>query len=133
MSEILVGVVEEAAHAMGLTDVFIGVIVLAVVGNAAEHSTAVMMALKNKMDVAIGIAVGSSTQIALFVAPVLMLSSLFMDKPMDLVFSVPEVVAVIISVMVVGQISQDGECNWLEGVQLLSVYAILGCVFYHYR
>jgi Ca2+:H+ antiporter len=133
MSEILVGVVEEAAHAMGLTDVFIGVIVLAVVGNAAEHSTAVMMALKNKMDVAIGIAVGSSTQIALFVAPVLMLSSLFMDKPMDLVFSVPEVVAVVISVMVVGQISQDGECNWLEGVQLLSVYAILGCVFYHYR
>lgn len=133
MSEILVSVVEEAATHMGLTKTFIGIIVLAVVGNAAEHSSAVLMALKNKMDVSFGIAVGSSTQVALFVAPVLMLCSLFMDKPMDLVFTLPEVLAVVISVTVVGQISQDGECNWLEGVQLLSVYAILGCVFYHFR
>jgi Ca2+:H+ antiporter len=133
MSEVLVGVVEEASHAMGLTDVFVGVIVVAVIGNAAEHSSAVMMAMKDKMDVAFGIAVGSSTQIALFVAPVLMLVSLTMDKPMDLVFSPPEVLAVLISVLVVGQISQDGECHWLEGVQLLSVYVILAFVFFHIR
>ncbi|MBT9586397.1 calcium/proton exchanger [bacterium] len=133
MSEVLVGVVEAASEEMGLTDVFVGIIVVAVIGNAAEHSSAVMMAMKDKMDVAFGIAVGSSTQIALFVAPVLMLSSLFMDKPMDLVFSPPEVMAVFISVLVVGQISQDGECHWLEGVQLLSVYLILAFVFFHIR
>jgi Ca2+:H+ antiporter len=133
MSEVLVGVVEAASEEMGLTDVFVGIIVVAVIGNAAEHSSAVMMAMKDKMDVAFGIAVGSSTQIALFVAPVLMLASLFMDKPMDLVFSPPEVMAVMISVLVVGQISQDGECHWLEGVQLLSVYLILAFVFFHIR
>ncbi|MFN8606761.1 MAG: calcium/proton exchanger [Vulcanimicrobiota bacterium] len=133
MSEILVGVVEAASEAMGLTDVFVGIIVVAVIGNAAEHSSAVMMALKDKMDVAFGIAVGSSIQIALFVAPVLVLCSLGMDKPMDLVFSEPEVMAVIISVLVVGQISQDGESHWLEGVQLLSVYMILAFVFFHIR
>jgi len=133
MSEVLVGVVEAASEAMGLTDVFVGIIVVAVIGNAAEHSSAVMMAMKDKMDVAFGIAVGSSTQIALFVAPVLVLCSLFMDKQMDLVFSPPEVMAVIISVLVVGQISQDGESHWLEGVQLLSVYMILAFVFFHIR
>lgn len=133
MSEVLVGVVEAASEAMGLTDVFVGIIVVAVIGNAAEHSSAVMMALKDKMDVAFGIAVGSSIQIALFVAPVLVLCSLGMDKPMDLVFSEPEVMAVIISVLVVGQISQDGESHWLEGVQLLSVYMILAFVFFHIR
>ncbi|MBS2034012.1 calcium/proton exchanger [bacterium] len=133
MSEILVGVVEAASEAMGLTDVFVGIIVVAVIGNAAEHSSAVMMALKDKMDVAFGIAVGSSIQIALFVAPVLVLCSLWMNKPMDLVFSEPEVMAVIISVLVVGQISQDGESHWLEGVQLLSVYFILAFVFFHIR
>ncbi|MGI5842666.1 MAG: calcium/proton exchanger [Candidatus Xenobium sp.] len=133
MSEILVGVVEETSHALGLTEVFVGVIVVAIIGNAAEHSTAVMMALKDKMDISIGIAVGSSVQIALFVAPVLMLASLFMERPMDLVFTMPEVLAVILSVWVVSQISQDGETNWLEGAQLLSVYAILGLVFYHIR
>lgn len=133
MSEVLVGVVEEASEAMGLTDVFVGIIVVAVIGNAAEHSSAIMMAMKDKMDVAFGIAVGSSTQIALFVAPVLMLLSLTMEKPMDLVFSPPEVLAVFISVLVVGQTSQDGECHWLEGVQLLSVYLILAFVFFHIR
>lgn len=133
MSEILVDVVEAASEAMGLTDVFVGIIVVAVIGNAAEHSSAVMMAMKDKMDVAFGIAVGSSTQIALFVAPVLMLLSLSMPKPMDLVFSPPEVLAVFISVLVAGQISQDGECHWLEGVQLLSVYLILAFVFFHFR
>jgi Ca2+:H+ antiporter len=133
MSEILVGVVEETSHALGLTEVFVGVIVVAIIGNAAEHSTAVMMALKDKMDISIGIAVGSSVQIALFVAPLLMLVSLFMERPMDLVFTMPEVLAVILSVWVVSQISQDGETNWLEGAQLLSVYAILGLVFYHIR
>lgn len=133
MSEVLVGVVEEASEAMGLTDVFVGIIVVAVIGNAAEHSSAIMMAMKDKMDVAFGIAVGSSTQIALFVAPLLMLLSLTMEKPMDLVFSPPEVLAVFISVLVVGQTSQDGECHWLEGVQLLSVYLILAFVFFHIR
>ena len=131
MSEILVGVVEQASHQMGLSDTFVGVVVVAIIGNAAEHSTAIMMAMKNKMDVAIAIAIGSSTQIALFVAPVLMLSSLFMEKPMDLVFTAPEVASVVISVLVVGQIAQDGETHWLEGIQLLSVYAIICFLFYH--
>lgn len=131
MSEILVGVVEETSHALGLTEVFVGVIVVAIIGNAAEHSTAILMAMKDKMDIAIGIAIGSSVQIALFVAPVLMLASLLMAHPMDLVFTPPEVLAVILSVLVVAQVSSDGETHWLEGAQLLSVYIILGLVFYH--
>jgi Ca2+:H+ antiporter len=131
VSEILVGNVEQAAHSFGMTRVFIGVIVVAIVGNAAEHSTAVMSALKNRMELALGIAIGSSLQIALFVAPALvLLSHVIGPRPMDLVFTPAEVLAVFVSVMITGQIASDGETNWLEGVQLLAVYAILALTFF---
>jgi Ca2+:H+ antiporter len=131
MSEFLVDAVEAARSALGLTEVFVGVILIAVIGNAAEHSTAVMMAMKNKMGISLGIAVGSSLQIALFVAPVLVFSSYLFGRPMDLEFTLPEVVAVIVAVQLIFQISGDGETNWLEGVQLLSVYLILGILFFY--
>jgi Ca2+:H+ antiporter len=130
LSEFLVGSVEAARTKLGVTEMFIGIIVVAIIGNAAEHSTAVWMAMKNKMDLSLGIAVGSSLQIALFVAPLLVFVSFAMGKPMDLEFTIPEVVAVIVAVYIVAQISGDGETNWLEGVQLLSVYLILAILFY---
>src|SRR4029077_2721793 len=131
MSEILVGSVQEAAATFGMTRIFVGVIVVAVVGNAAEHSTAVMMALQNRMELSMGIAIGSSLQIALFVAPVLVILSHFIGpRPMDLVFSPAEVLAVFLAVLISGQIASDGESNWLEGFQLLAVYLILAVVFY---
>jgi Ca2+:H+ antiporter len=131
MSELLVGAVEETAHILGLTQVFVGVIVVAVIGNAAEHSTAVLVAMKNKMDLAMNIAIGSSIQIALFVAPVLVFVSYFMPHgPMDLRFTMFEVLAVWIAVNVVNLVAQDGESNWLEGALLLAVYLVLGIAFY---
>ena len=130
MSEFLVGAIEQARARLGLTEVFVGVIVVAIIGNAAEHSSAVLMARKNKMDLSIGIALGSSMQIALFVAPVLIFASYLFGRPMHLEFSIPEVVAVIASIIIVEQVTNDGESNWIEGVQLLSVYAILAILFY---
>jgi Ca2+:H+ antiporter len=131
ISEILVGSVEQAAESFGMSSIFVGVIIVAVVGNAAEHSTAVLVAMKNRMDLALSIANGSSIQIALFVAPVLVLASYWIGpRPMDLVFTPAEVLAVAVSVAISGQISSDGESNWLEGVQLLAVYLIIGIVFY---
>lgn len=131
ISEILVGSVESAAHAMGMSGVFVGVIVVAIIGNAAEHSSAVVAARKDRMDLSLGIALGSSIQVALFVAPVLvLLSHVCGPRPMDLVFSTPEVLAVVLSVWIGAQVTSDGESNWLEGVQLLSVYSILAVVFY---
>jgi Ca2+:H+ antiporter len=131
ISEILVGSVEGAAHALGMTEVFVGLIVVAIIGNAAEHSTAILAALKDRMDLSVGIAVGSSIQVALFVAPLLVLLSFVVGpRPMDLVFTVPEVLAIVLSAIVSEQVTGDGESNWLEGVQLLSVYAILALVFY---
>ncbi len=130
MSEFLVGAVEAASHQLGLTEIFVGVILVAIIGNAAEHSTAVLMALKNKMDLAINIAIGSSMQVALFVAPVLVFASYAFGKPMDLHFTILEVVAVVAAVAVMTLIVQDGESNWMEGVLLLAVYIILGLTFY---
>ncbi|MGH9382120.1 MAG: calcium/proton exchanger [Thermoanaerobaculia bacterium] len=131
MAEILVGSIEHAAEAFGMSDLFLGVIVVAIIGNAAEHSTAVLVAMKDRMDLALGIAIGSSVQIALFVAPVLLFASYFIGpRPMDLVFAPAEVVAVAVAVLITGQIAEDGESTWLEGVQLLAVYAILGIIFY---
>lgn len=130
MSEFLVGAVEEASHVLGLTEVFVGVILVAIIGNAAEHSTAVLVAMKNKMDLALNIAIGSSMQIALFVAPALVFVSYLFGKPMDLLFTPLEVLAVVVSVAVVALIAQDGESNWMEGVLLLAVYTILGLTFY---
>lgn len=130
MSEFLVGAVESARESFGITETFVGVIVIAIVGNAAEHSTAVAMALKNKMDLAMGIAVGSSLQIALFVTPVLVLVSLFFPHHLSLEFTLPEVVSVVAAVFVTEQISGDGECNWLEGVQLLALYSVIAILFF---
>jgi Ca2+:H+ antiporter len=131
MSELLVGAVEETARVFGMNDVFVGVILVALIGNAAEHSSAILMAGKNKMDAAITIAVGSSIQVALFVAPVLVfLSYVVAPQPMDLRFTTLEVVAVGISVWLMSIIAQDGESHWMEGVQLLAVYAMLALAFY---
>lgn len=131
MSELLVGAVEEAAVTFGMSEIFVGVILVAIIGNAAEHSTAILMAGKNRMDAAVTIAVGSSTQIALFVAPVLLFLSYFIGpEPMDLVFTTLEVFAVAIAVGIIAFAAQDGESHWMEGVQLLAVYAILGMAFY---
>ena len=133
LSEFLVGSVEKAAHSLGMNSVFVGVIVVAVIGNAAEHSTAVMVAMKNKMDLAVNVAVGSSIQVALFVAPVLVFASMLMGHavPLDLHFTALETVAVILSVVVLALVSHDGESHWMEGVMLLAVYLMLALAFYH--
>ena len=130
ISEFLVGAIETARTQLGLTEVFVGVIVVAIIGNAAEHSSAVLMALRNKMDLTLGIAIGSSLQIALFVAPVLVFASYAFGKPMNLEFGIAEIIAVVVAVGIAGQISGDGESNWLEGAQLLSVYVILAIMFF---
>ena len=115
---------------MHLNELFVGVIIVAIIGNAAEHSSAILVAMKNKMDLSISIAVGSSLQIALFVAPILVFVGRVFGKPMDLVFGPLEVISVGLSVIVVNQVAQDRECNWLEGAQLFGVYIILGIAFY---
>jgi Ca2+:H+ antiporter len=130
VSEILVHAVDAAGTELGVGKVFMGVVVVAVVGNAAEHSTAVLVAMKNKMDLALGIAMGSSMQIALFVAPVLVIAGHVIGQPLGLEFTLLEVAAVMLSVFAVGQLVQDGKTNWFEGVQLLAVYAILAVTFY---
>ncbi len=131
LSEFLVGSIESARHSLGLTEMFVGVVVVALVGNAAEHSTAVWAAWKNKMDLSLSIATGSSMQIALFVTPELVFASYALGAPMTLEFSLPEVASIVLSVWIVGQISGDGESNWLEGVQLLSVYLIIAVLFFY--
>jgi Ca2+:H+ antiporter len=131
LSEFLVGTIDSVRASLGMTEVFVGVIVVAIVGNAAEHSTAIIMALKNKMDLSVGIAIGSSLQIALFVAPVLVFISYAFGRPMNLEFTLAETFAVVASVYILFQISGDGETNWIEGVQLLSVYLILAILFFY--
>jgi Ca2+:H+ antiporter len=131
MSEILVGCIQPVAQRLGMTQVFIGVIVIAMVGNSAEHSTAMMVAVKNQMDLALSIAIGSSIQVALFVAPVLVLASYLVGpSPINLVLTPAEILAITFSVIIAGQICGDGESNWFEGVQLLAVYAIVAMLFY---
>jgi Ca2+:H+ antiporter len=130
MSEILVGSISEAATSIGLTEFFVGAIVVAIVGNAAEHWVAVLVARKDKMDLAVNIAIGSSAQIALFVAPVLVLASFVLGPgPMPLVFNGFELGAVFLAVLVAIHVTGEGESNWFEGVQLLAVYAVLALAF----
>jgi Ca2+:H+ antiporter len=129
-AEILVGAIHGATAALGMTEFFVGVVVVAVVGNAAEHFSAVLMAMKNKMDLAVNIATGSSTQIALFVAPVLVFASLIFGQPMSLLFNAYEIVGVALSVLALTIVSLDGESNWFEGLQLMAIYLVLGIVFY---
>src|SRR5262245_28372329 len=131
MSEVLVGSVEQAAEAVGMSKIFVGIIVVAIVGNAAEHSTAVLVAIKNRMDLSFGIAIGSSTQIALFVAPLLVfLSYIIASQPMDLVFTRGEVLAVLLSTFMAAFAAGDGRSNWFIGAQLFAVYLILAVAFY---
>jgi Ca2+:H+ antiporter len=131
VSELLVSSVSETARELGMTDLFVGVVIVALVGNAAEHFSAVVLAADDKMDAAIAIAVGSSTQIALFVAPTLIfLSYAIAPQPMDLLFTTYELVAIGLSVLSIAFIAHDGETNWMEGVQLLAVYMILSLGFF---
>jgi Ca2+:H+ antiporter len=131
MSEILVGSISEASEDIGLSEFFVGVFVVAIVGNAAEHWVAVLVAAKDKMDLAVNIAIGSSAQIALFVAPVLVLLSFVVGPdPMALVFNGYELGALLFAVLIANLVTQEGESNWFEGVQLLALYAVLGLVFY---
>lgn len=131
MSEVLVGSIEEASHSIGLSEFFVGVIVVAIVGNAAEHWVAVLVAMKNKMDLAVNIAIGSSAQVALFVAPVLVLASFFIGPyPLALVFNGFELGAILLAILIANYVTQDGESTWFEGVQLLAVYFVFGLAFY---
>jgi len=132
MSEVLVGSISEASHSAGLSEFFIGVIVVAIVGNAAEHWVAVLVARKDKMDLAVNIAIGSSAQVALFVAPVLVLASIVIGPgPLALVFNGFELGALLLAVLIANYVTQDGESTWFEGVQLLAVYLVLGIAFYY--
>jgi Ca2+:H+ antiporter len=130
MSEVLVGSISDASHSIGLSEFFIGAIIVAIVGNAAEHWVAVLVARKDKMDLAVNIAIGSSAQVALFVAPVLVLCSFFVGPgPMPLVFNGFELAGLLFAVLIANYVTQEGRSNWFEGVQLLAVYVILAVVF----
>ena len=122
--------IEPVALRFGLTQLFIGVVVVAIVGNAAEHTSAIVMAAKNRMDLALQITIGSATQIVMFVAPVLVLTSIVFAKPMNLVFNTFELAAIILSVLIVNQVVGDGESNWFEGLQLILAYAIIAAAFF---
>jgi Ca2+:H+ antiporter len=131
MSEILVGSITEASAAIGLSSFFVSIIVVAIVGNAAEHWVAVYFAHRDKMDLSVNIAIGSSAQIALFAAPVLVLVSLFIGPyPMSLVFNGLELGAIFLAVLIAQAVTHEGESTWFEGLQLLSVYAVLGFTFF---
>lgn len=131
MSEILVGAAEGTGTALGMSQVFIGIVFLAIVGGAAESSSAIAMGLKNKMDLCVGIALGSCIQIALFVAPVLVLASYFVaPQPLELSFSRPEIGALFMGVLIGALVAGDGRSNWFKGVQLIAVYLIIALMFY---
>jgi Ca2+:H+ antiporter len=131
MSEILVGAIEPSAESLGLSDAFVGVFVVAILGNAAEHATAVSAAMKDRMDLSLSIAIGSSVQVALFVAPLLVLASLFVGPgPMDLSFGGGLVLTVLLAVLITGQVAGDGRSDWLKGFQLLAVYVILALAYF---
>jgi Ca2+:H+ antiporter len=132
MSEILVGSISEASESIGLSPFFVGVIVVAIVGNAAEHWVAIYFAARDKMDLAVNIAIGSSAQIALFAAPVLVLISFVVGPfPMALVFNGLELGAIVLAILIAQQVTQEGESTWFEGLQLLATYAVLGLVFFY--
>jgi Ca2+:H+ antiporter len=132
MSELLVGSIEHASKAIGLSEFFVGAFIVAIVGNAAEHYVALVVAAKDKMDLAVNIAIGSSAQVGLFVAPVLViLSFAFGPAPMALVFNGYEIAALLFGVLISTTLIADGESTWFEGVQLLGIYVLVGMVFYY--
>ena len=130
VSEVFVGQVEHVALQFGLTQLLIGAIIVAIVGNAAEHLASIFFALKNDLELSINVTVGSSLQIAMFVAPLTVLAGVMMQKPMDLVFTPLEIIAVFASVLIVNELSSDGKCNWFEGAQLLVMYLIIAVLFF---
>ena len=132
LSEILVGATEAATQALGMSDVFVGLIVVPIIGNAAEHSTAVTMALKDRMDLSVSIAVGSSTQVALLIAPLLVLIGAAIGRPMDLAFPRMQVAAIALAVAIASSVARDAESNWLEGALLLLTYGILAVAFFFF-
>jgi Ca2+:H+ antiporter len=132
LSEFLVSSTEEAVKSLGLSQIFVGLIVIPIIGNAAEHSSAVMMAMKNRMDLAVGIAAGSSIQVALLVAPLLVFLGLALGRPMDLAFTTLEVASVALAVAVASSVMRDNESNWLEGTFLLLAYAAIAVAFFFY-
>ena len=132
-SELLVGSLEPALRTLGLSRLFVGLIVIPIIGNAAEHGAAVLFAMRNKLDVTLEVTTGSSLQIALFVAPALVFVSLLAGHPMDFVFSPFEVATVGVAVLVVSLIARDGRSNWLEGIQLLATYVIIAISFFFVR
>lgn len=130
VSSLLVNSIQPLVQTLGWSQLFIGVIFLAIIGNAAENFSSVLVARKNRMDLSLQIAIGSASQIAMFVAPVLVLAGYVMGQPMNLIFSTFELVAIVLSVAIVNLIIADGESNWLEGAQLLAAYAIMGAAFF---
>jgi Ca2+:H+ antiporter len=132
LSEILVGSTEEAIRHVGLSQIFVGLIIVPIIGNAAEHSSAVLMAMRDRMDLSVSIAIGSSAQVALLIAPILVFVGLAYGQPMDLAFSPFEVVSVALAVAVAAAVVRDAESNWLEGAFLLLVYGMLGVAFFYF-
>jgi Ca2+:H+ antiporter len=132
LSEILVGSTEQAIERIGLSEIFVGLIVVPIIGNAAEHSSAVLMAMRNRMDLAVSIAVGSSAQVALLIAPLLVFVGLVVHQPMDLAFTSFEVTAIALAVAVATSVVRDAESDWLEGAFLLLVYGMLGVAFFFF-
>jgi Ca2+:H+ antiporter len=131
MSEILVGSIEPTAHEFGLSNAFVGVFVVAILGNAAEHATAITAALKDRMDLSFSIAIGSSVQVALFVAPILVLASFLVGEvPMDLAFPAGLILMVVLSALITAQVAGDGRSDWLKGLQLLAVYLVFALTYF---
>lgn len=130
LSEILVGAIKPTLVHLGWTELFVGAVVIAIIGNAAEHASAITMAVKNRMDLSLHITIGSATQIALFAVPLLVFAGIIINQPMDLIFTNFELAAIVLSVMIANMVVQDGESNWLEGAQLLAAYAIIAVGFF---
>ena len=132
VAEVLVSATEEAVKVLGLSEFFVGLILIPIIGNAAENSSAILMAMRNRMDLALNIAVGSSIQVALLIAPVLVLLGMVFHQPMDLAFTAMEVASIALAVLVTSSVIRDAETNWLEGALLILAYAVLGVAFFFF-
>jgi Ca2+:H+ antiporter len=132
VAEVLVSATEEAVKVLGLSEFFVGLILIPIIGNAAENSSAIIMAVRNRMDLALNIAIGSSVQVALLIAPLLVLLGMAFHQPMDLAFTTMEVASIALAVLVATSVIRDAESNWLEGVFLLLAYAVLGVAFFFF-
>jgi len=130
VSEILVGSVEETSKQFGFGEMFVGAIIVGIVGNAAEHSSAIILAKKGKIDLSIGIAAGSGTQIALFVVPILVMVGVILGQPFTLEFTLYELATLFLAAIILNLIAHDGRSNWFEGIMLIAVYLIIAIGFY---